>query len=511
MLQGLTITSGLASGTNNGGAILVGNGSLTLQKFAITNCSASQGGAIKIGMGGSLLIEDSTLSGNSATGSGGDGGAIDVDSNVPVTVRRSTLSGNTAVDSGGAIYFFSGGSLTVENSTLSGNIANSPTGMDGGGAVYFFGTPTNFLISNSTLSGNSAPTGSGGAVSLRTFSGTAVIQNSTVSGNSAGLNGGGIARTGGTGVVSLSNTIVAGNTNANTPDLSFDAASNIAGNNNLIGVAGVGNFTLTGTGNQSGIIAAPLDAKLDILADSGGPTLTHALLAGSPAIDAGDPNAVAGVGDVPQFDQRGFPFTRVIDGDGAGPPRIDIGAFELHLIPSTTPALLGDYNLNGVVDAPDYVMWRKSLGTGGLAAFSGADGSGNGQVGAEDHGVWRANFGNALPPPAEGSGAAAFVFGQSAFEVDGEAIVPALGDDRGARRNHLGHHQRYACGAVRTSRGTARLSLSATGTDQRLHCCRIRHRSSAAVVGKGSPQTVFAAGLIWGRRLERRRSRRRTG
>jgi len=64
---------------------------------------------------------------------------------------------------------------------------------------------------------------------------------------------------------------------------------NVAGNNNLIGVAGVGNFTLTGTGNQTGTRAAPLDAGLGPLANNGGPTMTRALLTGSPAIDAGDP------------------------------------------------------------------------------------------------------------------------------------------------------------------------------------------------------------------------------
>ena len=58
------------------------------------------------------------------------------------------------------------------------------------------------------------------------------------------------------------------------------------------------------------------------LADNGGPTFTHALLPGSPAIDAGDPAAVAGVGNVPLYDQRGFAFSRVAGG------RIDIGAFE---------------------------------------------------------------------------------------------------------------------------------------------------------------------------------------
>src|SRR5687768_12758054 len=58
------------------------------------------------------------------------------------------------------------------------------------------------------------------------------------------------------------------------------------------------------------------------LADNGGPTFTHALLDGSPAINAGDPATVAGSGNTPEFDQRGTGFPRVVGG------RIDMGAFE---------------------------------------------------------------------------------------------------------------------------------------------------------------------------------------
>src|SRR5262249_32487304 len=54
---------------------------------------------------------------------------------------------------------------------------------------------------------------------------------------------------------------------------------------------------------------------------------------------------------------------------------------------------LGDYNRNAVVDAPDYVLWRKTLGQTGITPFSGADGSGNGSIGPEDYTVWRSHFG----------------------------------------------------------------------------------------------------------------------
>jgi hypothetical protein len=64
---------------------------------------------------------------------------------------------------------------------------------------------------------------------------------------------------------------------------------------------------------------------------------------------------------------------------------------------------LGDFNQNGVVDAADYVLWRRQLGTTGVTPYSGADGSGNGSVGPEDYGVWREHFGQTSPSPAAGS------------------------------------------------------------------------------------------------------------
>ena len=177
-----------------------------------------------------------------------------------------------------------------------------------------------------------------------------------------------------------------------------------------------------GTATSDGTNPTPLNSIVDsFLADNGGPTWTHALLPGSPAIDAGDPAAMAGVDDVPDFDQRGSPFTRVFDGDGAGGARIDIGAFELQ--PPPGPSLPGDYNLDGMVDAADYVLWRKTLSTTGVPAFSGADGDGDGDITQADYGVWRANFGNTLPPPAAGSGAAATAAIDEAIALDEQATT----------------------------------------------------------------------------------------
>jgi hypothetical protein len=155
-----------------------------------------------------------------------------------------------------------------------------------------------------------------------------------------------------------------------------------------------------------GPIHGVIDAKLGPLANNGGPTFTHALLPGSPALNAGDPNAVAGMDGVLLYDQRGAPFGRVVGG------RIDIGTVESQPIP---PAMFGDYNVDGAVDAVDYVIWRATLGDTQPAA-SGADGNGNGVVDQADYIVWRSNFGRTLPAVAS----AAFI--ETVGEVDQAAV-----------------------------------------------------------------------------------------
>jgi hypothetical protein len=93
-----------------------------------------------------------------------------------------------------------------------------------------------------------------------------------------------------------------------------DPDSPLIANHSLIGTG----MTPTSGGNNVSID----NPQLGPLADNGGPTLTHALLPGSPALDAGDPDAEAGMNDVSEYDQRGAPFVRVFDGDGAGGARI---------------------------------------------------------------------------------------------------------------------------------------------------------------------------------------------
>jgi hypothetical protein len=98
------------------------------------------------------------------------------------------------------------------------------------------------------------------------------------------------------------------------------------------------------------------------------------------------------------FDQRGADFDRVVDGNAAGGPRMDIGAYERQI----TPVLPGDYNLDGFVNAADYTVWRNNLNVN-VTAFHEPDGDGNGLIDGNDYAVWKSNYGNT--PPTAGAGA----------------------------------------------------------------------------------------------------------
>jgi hypothetical protein len=251
VIQGLTISNGLAQSFEFGGGIL--NGSSTL---SLINC---------------------TVSGNSTDSLGG--GISNFVSNATVRIESSTLSANVAGDYGGGIA--NGGTLTINNSTLSGN-----TGEFAGGGIYNQSGPqsASVAVSNSTLSGNATEFHGGGIYNTRTGAGTAVVE--------------------------IGNTVLkrgaSGQTIGNNAGTVISRGFNLSDDN--------ADGYLNGPGDQ--INADPM---LGPLQDNGGPTLTHALWPGSPAIDAGDPNFTP----PPFFDQRGPGFNRVVNG------RIDKGSFEL--------------------------------------------------------------------------------------------------------------------------------------------------------------------------------------
>jgi hypothetical protein len=288
------------SGTRNGG-----------------NGGAGHGGGLYVD-GGSLTVASSTIASNQGTGGsgggygyGGDGAGAGIFNDGTLTVTGSTLSGNSAlgvdvVGQGGGIYNYPLRTLTVSNSTLSANSSS----WDGGGIENDSGTVT---VSDSTLSGNSAAGGGGGIFSRISLT----LTNVTLTVNRANVAGGGLDVASSS--VLLHNTLIAGNFRGigTTHDDVYGPLAP-SGDYNLIG-AGSGMTGLSDgvNGNQVGSTSANIDPLLGPLDDNGGPTLTHALLSSSPAIDAGN-NAYA-----TDWDQRGPGFRRVVNGT------IDIGAFEV--------------------------------------------------------------------------------------------------------------------------------------------------------------------------------------
>ncbi len=264
---------------------ILNNGTLHLSNCVVTNSTAATGsfnpdtdfwkggGGIYNGGGATLTLVDSTVSGNSTNLM--DGGGIYAFPDSTTSIARSTISGNTAGNTGGGMRTL--GNTTIVNSTISGNVA---LGWYGGAIFHTDGVMD---ILNSTIANNVAPDGAPSAIFLGSWDATVVPQ------------------------LSLTNTIVAGNNGyACEQWASGGTVSLISGGHNLV-------QDDTCSPVASDLIG--IDAGIGLLADNGGPTWTHALLAGSPAIDAGDDSVC------PATDQRGVPRPQ-----GAA---CDIGSYEL--------------------------------------------------------------------------------------------------------------------------------------------------------------------------------------
>ncbi len=230
-------------------------------------------------------------------------------------------------------------------------------------------------INNSTVSGNGATNNGGGIASY-----SVTINNSTISGNTAINSGGGVYNSlycfycSNGGVLTLNDSLIAGNQATVGAEIANINGSLVDANNfNLFGTngnAGVSGFTPGPTDIVPGVSLAQI---LGPLQDNGGPTQTHALVAGSPAIDAGDPSGCRdSLGAILTIDQRGF--ARQFDGDHNGTSRCDIGAYELGsiLVASSETFVRQQYldfldrdpesaGLSGWVNALDAGLPRASL------------------------------------------------------------------------------------------------------------------------------------------------------
>ncbi|MCH8853382.1 MAG: right-handed parallel beta-helix repeat-containing protein, partial [Planctomycetes bacterium] len=287
----LTLTNGQVSGnsaTFGGGICSLGGYVELTHSIVVENSASLQAGGILNAVSGTAVLINSLVGGNSA---GQHGAGIYITGHGLATLIDSTVSGNFAGLSAGGIWTY--GELILTNSNVSGNFADT----DGGGIlIAFAGTVT---MTNSSISGNFAGDDGGGIWNFSTLT----MASSSVSGNTAGgFLGGGIFNTK-FGTVTIVNSILANSTNAADCDnfgVVIDAGYNIV--------------------EDGTCISAPTsfsgDPMLGPLQDNGGPTMTHALLEGSPAIDA------IPVGDcVVDTDQRGIPRPQ---GDGC-----DIGSYEV--------------------------------------------------------------------------------------------------------------------------------------------------------------------------------------
>ena len=241
--------------------------------FAISGFPDGASGGGIYNFGGTLTLTNSTVSGN--TGGGG------IVNRATATLTNSTVSGG----SGGGIWNI--GTLTLTNGTVSGNTAGFSPGNENGGGLYNLGTLT---VANSTISANSAVSGGGVFAVL-----PATLVNTIVAGQTAGGNcvGGGLISDGG---YNLEDGTSCG----------FSTTNNSLPNTNpLLNPAGLRN--------------------------NGGPTQTIALRAGSSAINA-IPTGVNGCGATLTSDQRGVSRPQG--------PECDIGAFELLALPVAPSSLV---------------------------------------------------------------------------------------------------------------------------------------------------------------------------
>jgi hypothetical protein len=362
-LQSLTITGN--RGDFGAGAMLVSNDSSSAR------------------ISGSLIQENRT------NGTFGRGGGLHVISTGAsnLTVAYSTISDNDG-RSGSGIYANANNSSTlmldsllVRRNTIS---SQQPSAENlGGGILARSDHEGQLIIASSTISNNLASgvsSGGGGGIATAAFDdGSVTIVSSTIVVNQTTKSGGGIWHANGNPPI-LKHTIVASNSASLPGD---DIGGEVHADWSL--VEDSAGATIVGANNLLDV-----DPILTGIDDNGGPTLTFAPRFDSPAINAGDPAAAAGLAGSPLFDQRGASHLRVAGG------RIDIGAVEIQ---TAVPPLPGDYNNSGSVDTADYVVWRRNLSQN-TTAFAGADGNGDAIINEPDYQIWRANFGATSSPPA---------------------------------------------------------------------------------------------------------------
>jgi CSLREA domain-containing protein len=312
-LDGVTIDSNTTA--NGGGGIGVETSdpasfaTIVIANSAVTNNIGTHpnldGGGINFD-GGIATVTNTRITGNR----NGRGGGMQATDGANVTMDRVVISGNTAPHDGGGIQFGQG-TLTMTNS----EVTNNSTDEDGGGlelgGAGSRGSGLTANLTNVTISGNSAV--AGGGVSAGANGPTTVnLTNVTVADNSAGAGSNMRIDDDGPGTIGVFNSVVANGRNSDNCNVVPNGSIQSRGNN----IDSGSSCGFTSSGDQQST-----NPGLQPLANNGGPTRTHALASGSPAIDRGNNNGC------PSTDQRGA--ARPADGSSGGSAVCDVGAFEV--------------------------------------------------------------------------------------------------------------------------------------------------------------------------------------
>jgi CSLREA domain-containing protein len=341
-----------ATGTINIGSLLPGiAGGLTISgpgASALSVAGSGTGSVLVINAGVTATVSGLTVTGGVGSGAGGNAGG-GIDNEGMLTLTRARVVANTA-QFGGGIYDAPGADLVLVESTIDGNTAASGFG----GAIYNVGGGTTVTITGSTISGNTSFNGAINAPVGTSLS----ITNSTISGNT------------GTGTGAVGGILGGANVTVTSSTIYGNVGIGVFGSklsNSIVDSCGSGGGAAVSLGHNLAPSSACFQAAgpgdvftpnflLGPLQNNGGPTETHALLPASPAIDAVPPSSCA-----VSTDQRA-----VARPQGGG---CDIGAYEFEPAPTATASAtptptpratatlcVGDCNGDGIVTVNEIIL-----------------------------------------------------------------------------------------------------------------------------------------------------------
>ncbi len=357
-----------------GGAVgVTEGGTLTIENTEISGNMSDRGGGVAA-RGAEVIIRNSIISGNASINNGGGLRVMRIPTDPGVVTIENTLFRDNTADGGGGLGLSSYGGSETSSSTvvIKGSTIDSNDSLFDGGGIEQFGT--NLSVENSTFSGNTAVNQGGGLWSSfdDVFTGTVSVNFSTFTANTTQQTGGGIFNN--QGPFSLRNSILSGN--ISTPNVGNDLYDYGPTSNTAIVAAfnlvkdDVGHVVIDGVmGNIVG-----QTANLGPLANNGGVTPTHQLLAG-PGHNVADPASTLAT------DQRGFLRP------GANAMR-DMGAVESD---GTSPSMSLDFNNDSHYDCADMDLLETAIDAGSpVATF---DVNGDNALTAADVNAWLSEAG----------------------------------------------------------------------------------------------------------------------